>query len=311
MKSRRLVTGKMDNITACQGSNASSITLLKGARLADNNSSNNSTEDNNETFDFILNIDSPQTIVTLVLLSCFLCIVFFYTCRRRRRHRVSRPTGIVGLWQPISWETAQGLEPKVIESFPIFSYSVVKGLKAQTTCTACAICLAHFKNYEMLRLLPNCSHAFHRKCIDRWLSMHTTCPLCREILVFTGHSIPTDTDFDLVESQAPPPADTIVIDNGSGVILRKDISNDDSTKEMEQPMEWYMATGEDVMIRSQRSCSSVDLHHSEQPSCSNVPPACFASGDAEHRSKSEKCGRISVNSASVMRTCSERFSPRS
>lgn len=30
----------------------------------------------------------------------------------------------------------------------------------------------------MLRQLP-CSHDFHLKCIDLWLSNHTTCPICR------------------------------------------------------------------------------------------------------------------------------------
>lgn len=43
----------------------------------------------------------------------------------------------------------------------------------------CSVCLSEFQENERLRLLPECSHAFHVPCIDTWLKSHSNCPLCR------------------------------------------------------------------------------------------------------------------------------------
>jgi len=52
----------------------------------------------------------------------------------------------------------------------------------------CAVCLESYKDKEYLRILPNCSHSFHKKCIDTWLigsmasqdSITSYCPTCRK-----------------------------------------------------------------------------------------------------------------------------------
>uniref|UniRef100_A0A8C4S6M2 RING-type domain-containing protein n=1 Tax=Erpetoichthys calabaricus TaxID=27687 RepID=A0A8C4S6M2_ERPCA len=43
---------------------------------------------------------------------------------------------------------------------------------------SCRVCLAMFVEGEILRSLP-CSHEFHAVCVDQWLSMNSTCPVCR------------------------------------------------------------------------------------------------------------------------------------
>ncbi|KAF7274843.1 hypothetical protein GWI33_012490 [Rhynchophorus ferrugineus] len=44
--------------------------------------------------------------------------------------------------------------------------------------TTCVICLDDFKERETIKKLP-CHHSFHISCIDHWLKIKITCPLCR------------------------------------------------------------------------------------------------------------------------------------
>ncbi|GLJ39543.1 hypothetical protein SUGI_0807990 [Cryptomeria japonica] len=230
--------------------------------------------------------------------------------------------------EAINREAARGLERVVIESIPIFSYSLVKRLKSQANCSECAVCLSDFAEDNMLRSLPKCSHAFHPECIDGWLFTHTTCPVCRTSLC---EDIPTATGFGVVEQQSLPGEVTVVIDNGAGVNPFIDISDDDTTdeasgrdsrayslvrvrKETEQPSEWYIATAEGLTPGLHGSYSFVGVHYLHEPSGSHALFECSKRGgfvgNAGHGSRSERWGRISIKPALVLRTFSERFIPR-
>lgn len=42
----------------------------------------------------------------------------------------------------------------------------------------CCICLAAYVDNDELRELP-CSHLFHTECVDKWLKINASCPLCK------------------------------------------------------------------------------------------------------------------------------------
>ncbi|CAN8233441.1 unnamed protein product [Cochlearia groenlandica] len=43
---------------------------------------------------------------------------------------------------------------------------------------SCCICLARYGDDEEVRELP-CTHVFHVDCVDKWLKINATCPLCK------------------------------------------------------------------------------------------------------------------------------------
>lgn len=45
----------------------------------------------------------------------------------------------------------------------------------------CSICLANYELNDVLKSLP-CMHRFHSACIDPWLSLNNSCPVCRSSL---------------------------------------------------------------------------------------------------------------------------------
>ncbi|KAG6658025.1 hypothetical protein CIPAW_04G130800 [Carya illinoinensis] len=94
----------------------------------------------------------------LVVIVLFIALNIYATCQPRR-----------------------GLDPEVIASLPVFVFNQrdVEMIDASSTATECTVCLSTLESEDMARLLPNCKHIFHAECIDKWLSSHSTCPICR------------------------------------------------------------------------------------------------------------------------------------
>ncbi|XAR64924.1 hypothetical protein NMG60_11008824 [Bertholletia excelsa] len=82
---------------------------------------------------------------------------------------------------PATYE--RGLDERSLIACPKLFYSQVKELlnggESESTASSCSICLADYKDTDVLRLLPECGHLFHLGCVDPWLLLHPTCPICR------------------------------------------------------------------------------------------------------------------------------------
>ncbi|OAY62230.1 RING-H2 finger protein ATL67 [Manihot esculenta] len=87
-----------------------------------------------------------------------------------------------------SERAAVGLEQAVINSYPKFQFTKEGSLDGN--CTTCPICLCEYKDLEMLRMMPECRHYFHLCCIDAWLKLNGSCPVCRNSPLPTPLSTP-------------------------------------------------------------------------------------------------------------------------
>jgi len=270
--------------------------------------SNNSTDNNYDLNEPYKTPFSPSmAIIVVSLVGAFLFMGFFSICLRKwaGEDEDLRLPGARGANAQVREEDAgnRGLDRAVIESFPVFSYNLVKGLKAQTKETLeCAVCLSEFEDDEQLRLLPQCSHAFHPDCIDLWLFSHTTCPVCRTSLVPKDDGNPTGTSNGIIEppETTPPYELAVVVEDvetpvvsesadsqdslgvlgfGKGKKFRRSYSTGHSLvrlrKDSDQlATEWYIFTAEGLKAGQHRNCSVTALSHSRSkgPSTSETRP---------------------------------------
>ncbi|PQQ16774.1 putative RING-H2 finger protein ATL21B [Prunus yedoensis var. nudiflora] len=113
-----------------------------------------------------------------------LCIIGLagYVCNKTRvRGQIHQPT-ITQLLSTIPDRRPStvriGLDDPTIESYPEIQLGESWELPKLNDNT-CPICLAEYQPKETLRTIPECSHYFHANCIDEWLRMSATCPVCR------------------------------------------------------------------------------------------------------------------------------------
>ncbi|KAK6142775.1 hypothetical protein DH2020_023123 [Rehmannia glutinosa] len=81
-----------------------------------------------------------------------------------------------------------GLDQAVINSYPKLVFTRRNGNWGNDT--VCSICLCEYREAEMLRMLPDCRHCFHVMCVDAWLKLNASCPVCRNSPLPTPLSTP-------------------------------------------------------------------------------------------------------------------------
>ncbi|CAN0913984.1 RING-H2 finger protein ATL11 [Linum grandiflorum] len=148
-----------------------------------------------------------MAILMVVLVAAFFFVGFFsiYLRRSTMGRRLFGEDFRADHFAAGRWSVSEppGLDSEIINTFPTFVYSSVKGLKIGKGGLECAVCLCEFEDHETLRLIPKCSHVFHSDCIDVWLVSHVTCPVCRADL---APVLPEFSFFSFQESHPTEPS---------------------------------------------------------------------------------------------------------
>ncbi|KAG5523381.1 hypothetical protein RHGRI_035258 [Rhododendron griersonianum] len=127
----------------------------------------------------------------------------------------------------------RGATPESINALPIYKFKLTKTGDNQETNSGisdggvfaagtekervisgedavCCICLAKYAENDELRELP-CSHFFHVECVDKWLKINASCPLCKyEVGESNGNASPSARNSSPHQSERRP-------GNGEGV----------------------------------------------------------------------------------------------
>ncbi|CAL1396775.1 unnamed protein product [Linum trigynum] len=106
-----------------------------------------------------------------------------------------------GLWLRTWWNKPRALPRRVRDTLPLGRFSGEQ--QAGLSSSDCPVCLENFTEGEEFRLLPQCGHAFHRACVDRWFDTHPTCPVCRQQVVAHVPAAPAPAPAPVAAAPAP------------------------------------------------------------------------------------------------------------
>ncbi|KAF3520951.1 hypothetical protein DY000_02058995 [Brassica cretica] len=154
------------------------------------------------------NFDANVVMVLSVLLCALVCSLGLNSVIRCALRCSSLAPSEAGDNQPAARLSNTGVKRKALKSFQTVSYSADLNLPGLDT--ECAICLSEFVSEERVKLLPTCHHGFHVRCIDKWLSSHSSCPTCRHCLIQTCQKI-ADCSQTSSLNTTQPPQDSIIV----------------------------------------------------------------------------------------------------
>uniref|UniRef100_A0A8C3CC30 RING finger protein 215 n=1 Tax=Cairina moschata TaxID=8855 RepID=A0A8C3CC30_CAIMO len=107
---------------------------------------------------------------TILLIALLLCTGVIVQAQRQSRQDVSERDAELDLKQHIR---------RRLSALKTRRYHPGKALQSRVCeIDSCAVCLEQFCKSQWLRVLP-CAHEFHRDCVDPWLLLQQTCPLCK------------------------------------------------------------------------------------------------------------------------------------
>lgn len=130
--------------------------------------------------------DTNMVIILASLLCALICALGLNSilrCALRCSRRFSSQSSAEQAAAP-----ATGLKKSRLRQIPVAVY----GAGVDIPATDCPICLGEFMDGEKVRVLPECRHGFHVRCIDMWLVSHSSCPTCRRSL--TNQPAPSDEE---------------------------------------------------------------------------------------------------------------------
>lgn len=183
----------------------------------------------------------------------------------------------------------------------------------------CRICLLGFRDDDVVRQLPQCSHMFHKHCIDPVLNKRRTCPLCSR-RVTTESSENQEPSWILVNQPVPLPrtalsdssSERFEIDlnransKGESPLLKprnkkknnSDDRNDDADQDLEKCIDISFTFSGDIPVEKRQQILNSCSEKGSDSSFSFTFPGLESSTTRHSRSSSRSSSRATNSSSS-------------
>ncbi|MED6110312.1 hypothetical protein PIB30_041745 [Stylosanthes scabra] len=179
-----------------------------------------------------------------ILASAFILASYYY---KRRRENNNDDDDDESIHETATDIGVNFLEENALKWMAVWKYKRGGNHRSDS----CCVCLSEFEEGESVRVLPNCTHAFHPPCIETWLMSQSTCPLCRrasvpivsaytvvvDLPLHAGTTSGTDTSeeeeggesiHNTGDTSVPPPPHALMLHNNNSQHRIIDIIDDQS-----------------------------------------------------------------------------------
>uniref|UniRef100_A0A0E0F0N2 RING-type E3 ubiquitin transferase n=1 Tax=Oryza meridionalis TaxID=40149 RepID=A0A0E0F0N2_9ORYZ len=129
---------------------------------------------------FNLSSGAATAVVFVSIVLCFILLCTYCRCARQR--------AIAGARSRVMREIRERVPGVLLRptaaaaALPVLPYSAAAaaaGAKKGPLVEDCPVCLEAFAGEDGVKVVPACGHVFHAACIDQWLAVRNSCPVCR------------------------------------------------------------------------------------------------------------------------------------
>mmetsp|Transcript_14012 Transcript_14012/g.27221 ORF Transcript_14012/g.27221 Transcript_14012/m.27221 type:complete len:374 (-) Transcript_14012:251-1372(-) len=159
--------------------------------------------------------------IIIVLMLPFLC--FCLPCVIR----------VLSRFVPNEGATSKGASKDLIETLPLKKYH--EGMFQDEADPQCVICISSYEKDQDIRFLPcDARHHFHASCVDGWLKVNASCPICRARIDGSGN------EEDANGNEADLETGHVDQQNRTGNTHANSRNDDRRSRQQEQEQEYSM-----------------------------------------------------------------------
>ena len=139
---------------------------------------NNPSEEHNGSYAYY----SVGLSLGILLMIALISLISFYCSHRSLQNSQVSVTANTSMELDSALTIQVHQQNSFVNNYPVLLFSEAKHHRPDSetmTSSCCSICLADYKDTDCVKLLSNCGHLFHIECIDRWLQVNLSCPMCR------------------------------------------------------------------------------------------------------------------------------------